>query len=296
MFRRYPCAHSFLMLITPLMLIAMLIVTASGARAMTPSLEPSCTGTYALELNSVARGYSAPRETNIFTLDVPTAGILALDVAVPGYAEASPKLGLLGPDCSPLTDSLRALVIERSTVHQVLAIGPGTYHVRLAAQDPQAALGSFKLTTAFVASAALDGALKTDTDMVDPDPGIAAITPSFKVDTDIVDPDPGLTWVEPSFKVDTDIVDPDPGLASPEQGQGFPELCRQQLDEHADTFTCATELPIGRQVDAEIGVELDDADVFTFTLTQEETIRIGRRACRRCRSPPRSRFESSLPE
>ncbi len=237
-----------------LMLIVALLMPSSAAHAATASLEQACANAHLLELDSTARGYARQGAMEVFMLDIPEAGVLALDVTLPGPAEADARLGMLGPDCSPPTDR-DPLVIERSAAHQVVAIGPGTYFFRLAAQDPRATLGEYQLTVGFAAD--IDG---IEPDVVDPKPGSHLTAPAPQI-------------AATPHKVGPEIVNPDPDFAAP--GGGLAGLCRQPLDDHADTFTCATALRLGHRLSAEVdGGREDEADMFTFTLDRVRTLRI----------------------
>ena len=82
------------------MLIALWVVSTSGACAATTSLEQACAHAFSVALNSTVRGDSAqPGAMHVFTLDVPVAGALALDVTLPGPAEAD-SLGPVAAQCS----------------------------------------------------------------------------------------------------------------------------------------------------------------------------------------------------
>ncbi len=244
------------------------------------SLEQACATADPVALNSTVRGYGSQRNAmHVFSLDVRVAGMVALDVTVPGSIEASPKVGFLGRGCSASNGDDDSVAIERAVGHRVIALDPGTYFFRLAAQDPRSALGEYKLTIGFVTAWAVDEALKTEPDIVDPDPGVPFFAPPpLKTEPDIVDPDPGVPFFAPPLKTEPDIVDPDPGIGSisPVLSRRLPGLCQhQRLDDHAATVTCATALSLGHQVTAEIANGWgDDADVFTFTLTRAQTLQI----------------------
>jgi hypothetical protein len=218
-------------------LVAGLLVLTSPGYATTIGDDVSCSDAVAVDLNGSLRGYGdRPGEPLIVELAVPSPGILSVDVAVPGTAAAA-KLGFAG--CAPKVGPEPA-VLERSTTHLVLAAeDPGTYFFRLAAEDPRQPLADFKLRTGF----------SPDAD------------DSFAKDED----DEELEY------------EPNPLLyEGPEESRSLAarihELCSSgEVDDHGDSFPCATLTSPGRQAAGEIGNGWgDDGDVFLFVVAGPE--------------------------
>lgn len=103
-----------------------------------------------VDLNATLRGRGGAGETRVLRLDVPAAGIISVDLSVPGGARAAPRIGLVDPES-------RAVLIEHAAGRLSFAVPtPGTYYLRAGAQDPRQALGDFKVRTAFVETETVD--------------------------------------------------------------------------------------------------------------------------------------------
>ncbi len=176
-------------------------------------------------------------------VDVPSVGILSLDVTVPaaarpGSAPAEVKLGFTGPGCGAADAGHAPALVERSATHLVLAVpAPGPQVFRLAAADPSLPLGDFRLRTAF----SPDGRSRSP---------------------DKVGEDEEEIEIEANPLVHEGLGESRP-LAS-----RLDELCRSgEVDDHGDSFPCATFLAPGRAVAGEIGNGWgDDQDVFVVVL------------------------------
>jgi hypothetical protein len=205
------------------------------------SATDSCASATPLELDAIYRGF-ADESTEFHLLNVPGAGIVALDVTVPGSAKAEPKLGFLGRSCSTAADP-DAATIDKTAAHQVIAFrAAGQYYLRVAAQDPLQLLGDYKVHTRFAAAEIVDDSFETElgregerfpvrqTDFyvdrgaepvaslftvfspgtqniedepVDPDPN--------GIEDEPVDPDPnGFAGSDFASKIEDEPVDPDP--------------------------------------------------------------------------------------
>ena len=128
--------------------VAALLASTNNAFATTGN----CVNATAVELDSVHRGF-ADEGTEIIRIDVPSAGIAALDVTVSATANAEPKIGFLGRRCSKSADP-EAAVIDKGISRQTVAFRTaGEYYFRVAAQDPTQALGSHQIHARFVPAA-----------------------------------------------------------------------------------------------------------------------------------------------
>ena len=238
--------------------VAALLVSTSSSIA---SLTETCASATPLELDTIYRGSNARGE--VFVLYVPTPGIVALDVTVPGAAMVEPKLGFLGARCSTAADP-DAATVERKAARQTVAIRTaGEYYFRVAAQDPQQTLEDYKVNIRFAAAEIVEGHFemdlgngqgrapvrqsdffidsdKVDEQQVDPDPNgfdnepILSLFTVYdseleKVDEQQVDPDPnGILDDTGIEKVDEQQVDPDPnGILD---DTGIEKVDEQQVD------------------------------------------------------------------
>ncbi len=210
-----------------------------------------------MPLNTSLRSYGYMQgDSHFFKLDIPAAGLVTLDVAVPGFAEVEAKLGLLSRGCGPSPSPGEPAVIEQTPTRLALiADAPGTYVFAVAAQDPRSVLGQYKLTAGFVAAKML---------------GRQAFEWGFakdgEEDDDELEIDPDLKHgLRPGVQTFWDTPHP-----------ASRQLCRRlELDDHGDTFACATPLHPGSKVTATIlGSWGDDQDLFVFTLTEARTVQL----------------------
>lgn len=217
--------------------------------------EAACAEATVAELNTSLRGAEThpwraggrQGETLFVKLEVPSAGVLSVDVVVPGSAAVEPKLGLADSGCGVPQGTPKPVLLERSTTHLVLDVQePGPHVFRVASQDPRQPLGDIKLRTGFAPYRA-SGA-----------------------------------WVPKSGEDEEEIeIQPDPILAF---GEGedrslhskLHELCRSgEVDDHGDSFTCATWLSPGRDMVGEIGNGWgDDDDFFQFRLGDADATKL----------------------
>lgn len=215
------------------------VVTLSGYAAGAESVDDPCIDAIPVELNSSLRGHGDEHGEPFFVrLEVPSAGILSLDVAVSGNAPIEPKLGFADPGCGmPKTNSDSA-ILERSATHLVLvAQEPGSYLFRVASQDPWLPLRDFRLRTAFAPNAG-----------------------------------PSSPFTKGGEDEEEIELEPDPLIHSAGEGRSLRsrlhELCqRGEVDDHGDSLACATFLSPGQNGVGEIRNGWgDDNDVFLFTL------------------------------
>ncbi|MCP4658469.1 MAG: hypothetical protein GY856_23905 [bacterium] len=217
-----------------------------------------------------------------FEIEVPFPGILTLDVAVRGSAPVEPKLDFLGRNCAgPAAEGAAFATIKRSAASLVLTVRvPGSYLFRIAGQDPLLPLEEYKLITGFLAESVDDEGLFG---LKDEDPS-----------EDEPEPDPqpfvgprqnpaagfGLKDEDPS----EDEPEPDPQPApyydlshgSAALRSKLAAVCRSgEIDDHGDTFNCATAFCPGLEVAGEIRNGWgDDHDLFMFVLTEPQTIAV----------------------
>ncbi len=134
--------RTFRFTLFPFFLIALSVPSAFASRDYVSSALP-------IALDETLRGEGhAAGEPDCFRLQVPSAGLLMLDLAVPESAGAEPRLALLGSGCG--TDATRLSVIEHSATHLVsLSTSPQDVLICVGAQDPRLRLGAYKLRNAF---------------------------------------------------------------------------------------------------------------------------------------------------
>ncbi len=241
-------------------IVALLAGPPAGAaacceREVNTYVPPGEIAVVAAELNGTVRGHGGG-EPSVFAVEVPEAGIVSVELTAPGSAPAEPKLALVSPACSAPWGDCGPTILSRSVSRLLLAVGkPGTCLFRATAQDPLVPLGSHKLTTGFVA---LDVPAAFASEGY-PSEELIKIKPKGDPDEEVIEIDP-----------DSDRRYEDPRHAK------LRELCRTiEIDDHADTFLCATRLIPGREVAGEIGnSQGDDVDLFFLTLegSPEETL------------------------
>ena len=223
-----------------ILLTSLLAIASSLYATSAQGVDDGCAGATPVDLNSSMRGYSDKQgEPFFFRLEVPSPGILAVNAAVPGTAPAEPKLGFVGRGCGAPKTGSEPVVLERSATHLVLiAQASGSYLFRVASQDPSLPLHELKLRTGFASNTA-GGRL------------------SGKGGED-----------EEEIEIEADsLVFSGQGESRSLQSQ-LHELCRRgEVDDHGDSFTCATLLSPGRDTEGEIRNGWgDDDDVFMFVL------------------------------
>ncbi|MEE8526448.1 MAG: hypothetical protein V3T72_21135 [Thermoanaerobaculia bacterium] len=250
-----------------------------------------------LPLNATLRAYGGADEgPRRFRLELPGPGIVTVDLATAGPERLSAWIDL----CRDLPEA-GATILEQSATHLALAVrAPRTVCLRAAAEDPRRPLGSYKLTTSFVAAEVADETFAFgDSGTVVTRTRYLATSTAWKADPEPVDPDPDglsgsgallaslLSLPPAAAKADPEPVDPDPdGLRweAPTTGAGLSQvlfyrpacvLQSGEVDDHGDTASCATPLALGHRVAGEIGNRWgDDGDVFAFTLSELTTVEI----------------------
>ena len=226
-------------------LLLSLLATSTVVPAMAAdrAADP-CAYATPVDINGSLRGYGSDGdEFHFFSLDLPTAGIMVVDIAASGAGPGPPGPGIFEDRCGGTNLRSQGIaVIERSATHLVLAArAPGTYFFRVAAQDPRYALGEYKLINRFVAATVTEEELYLETGSAD---GFgtsrvivtgthfyAAALVEKDEDEDEINPDPGskaTTTYDPSRRrlivslvtfrnslmekdEDEDEINPDPG-------------------------------------------------------------------------------------
>ncbi len=208
---------------------------------------------------------------SLYRVTVPSAGLLAVDVAAPLAAGAAePVLAYAGRGCAA---DRRPLVIDRSATHVVLAVeDPGDYLFAVAPQDPSAPLGDVRLRSGFSVAVPKDGEDEEILE-IEADPLTAGgIFAKDGEDEEIleIEADPPRLPCGPTPKdgEDEEILeieaDPLVGVAGRSMAAMLGALCAATAaDDHGDSFTCATFLAPNRRVAGEISNGWgDDGDVF----------------------------------
>ena len=170
--------------------------------------------------------------------------------------------------------------LQRSTSHLVLAVrDPGSYVFRVASEDSLTPLGEVKLSNAFLSERPAAGTGGPPGACSGQKHGLVRVVGTKEDEEEIeVEADP-LAYCDPLVHLPTKEdeeeieVEADPQTHSiSERGRTLHSrlaaLCqRGPIDDHGDSFTCATFLNAGRAVSGQIGNGWgDDSDVFTFVL------------------------------
>jgi len=129
----------------------------------------------------------------LIRVDLKSAGILSLDLSVPGPATVDAQLAPRAEECATAELPVEWTMIERSARHLVLASpAPGSWFFRVAAEDPRQEVGAWRLRAGFAPATVIReeillepegypvlarelrfhaaGWLKTEEQEIDPDP------------------------------------------------------------------------------------------------------------------------------
>jgi hypothetical protein len=223
-----------------------------------PASFASCDGAIRADLGAGFRSIGL-ETAQVFEVEVPASGVLAVEAIVPVGAAAQPKLALLDHECR-VAEAAEKGRLETFIAGRVLEVRfPGVYRFAVAPQDPSAPLGSYRLETRFASWADLCGggfpALKTHQEP-EREPDLAGFCLSESRG-------PWKSQSEPEREPDlvARILD---------------QLCRSAgEDDHADHLGCATRLAFGAGVTGRLANAWgDDADVFRFFLVRRRTVAI----------------------
>ncbi len=258
--------------------IACLLIITSPLYA-----DDACTSATFMELDSSLRSHVGRGGPFLVELEAPAAGILSVDASAPLAPAAEPGI-VVTLVCLPESAS-EPIAIERSASHLILAVdAAGPYVFRVASQDPRRLPGELKLRSAFVADDAAGGFVPCfgkdgeDEEVIEID-GFASPSGPFLAkdgeDEEVIEIDGSpFAGGSPCFGKDgedEEVIEID-GFAAPDPSRSLlsklDQLCRQgEVDDHGDSFTCATFLRPGRAVTGEIGNGWgDDVDTFHFIL------------------------------
>ncbi len=239
-----------------------------------------CATAVPVDVNSSLRIFASEAAMRTFQIEVPFPGMLTLDVAVQGFAPAEAQLGYLGWACGgPAAEEDAFRVIRQSATSLVVAVRvPGSYLVGVAAQDPLLPLGEFKLRTGFL-SETIDGDLKDEDegeDEPDPNPQPFYSDPCQGFAAGIVLKDEDEGEDEPDPNPQPSAVYDLPHLTPPALRFELDGACRLgEIDDHGDTFTCATPVCLNQGVGGEIWNGWgDDHDLFMFFLSKQQTVAV----------------------
>lgn len=214
-------------------------------------------------------GLEAPE---VFEVEVPASGVLAVEATAPLGDAAQPKLALLDHGCRVTEVAGKGRIATYVAGRVLEAPFPGTYRFAVAPQDPSAPLGAFRLVTRFASWAEIcGGAAAVPKTLVEPerepDLAVACAAQTRLLAKTLVEPerepDLGKTLVEPEREPDLFAL----LLAA---------SCRPEGDDdHGDDFACATRLVPGRSENGRLAnVWGDDADVFRFRVDRQKTVAI----------------------
>ncbi len=220
---------------------SLLMVAGAGSASAVDRDAVRCAEATPIAAGSTLRSFGNAGAVEVFELQVPSAGIVSLDVAARRTA-AEPRVLFLGRGCAAaVAEDAGFFYLQRSASTLVLGIqAPGTYRFRVAAQDRFAALGEYKVRAAFAAAA-------------------------------MRDEDPSEDELEPFGSRSYDLS---AGVC--ELRSALVQLCRSgEVDDHGESPACATGLTAGQPVAGELGNSWgDDDDVFVFALDDQRTVRI----------------------
>ena len=247
----------------------------------------------------------------VLWLDVPTPGILRIEIFPPSTGPAAPSIELLGRSCSA-SSSEELTHVERSSDRYLVKVHePGIYLVALRT-PPEMPQGSYSLRSGFSKGRALtriggdhlgrqpEGEEHKGCDDGDDGTWIrlpcpptvsglafeASVPPAILTvrgeDVAVAVRQPGvLEIINAGILLEVGRGRYNLGFSSLEElVTGLPEGFRFYPlcgligdDDHGDDFTCATEIEPGTRTSGEIrGFPTTDQDVFTFTLSRRRTV------------------------
>ncbi len=242
---------------------SLLMVAGAGSASAVDRDAVRCAEATPIAAGSTLRSFGDAGAVEVFELQVPSAGIVSLDVAARRTA-AEPRVLFLGRGCAAaVAEDAGFFYLQRSASTLVLGIqAPGTYRFRVAAQDRFAALGEYKVRAAFAAAAMRDE--DPSEDELEPFGG-RSFCPGQR------DEDPSEDELEPFGGRSYDLS---AGVC--ELRSALVQLCRSgEVDDHGESPACATGLTAGQPVAGELGNSWgDDDDVFVFALDDQRTVRI----------------------
>lgn len=234
--KRLTCAEVFRSVF-----VLFILVTGSSVNASSIEGEAErCATAKTVNLNSSLRGFAgAQGEPALIELTVPSAGILSVDVSVPGAAVVEPKIEFEGRGCGSGKADAEPVILDRSATHfMLLAEHAGSYFFGVGSQDRLRSLGDFKVRTGFVPR--------------------ARTGPTFDKEGED----------EEEIEVEIDPLIRPGGAVSRSLHTMLHRLCSSgEVDDHGDSFSCATFMSPGSGAVGEIRNGWgDDDDVFQLVL------------------------------
>ncbi len=253
-----------------------LVLTTACALVFTlpaATLGTSSCGMVPLAAGETWRGAgAAPGDAHCFEVDVPAAGVLAIEASAGAAAAAAPRLFAADAECRAIRPHSRALVLAEGASHLALWAPAGTHRLCAGAQDPERRLATLRLSTSFVELGlglpAKDGEDPREIE-VEPEGLIFGGVPKDGED-------PREIEVEPEG-----LVSGPPATAGGAGDRSISRWLRDELcdrrpvaDDHGDTFFCATELAGGSVTGELANAWGDDADVFELAVASTATFEI----------------------
>ncbi len=261
---------------TPVLLSILIVFCLAASSPL--AAEDACAGATPMAPGDSLRGYARSGETFLVRLEVPSPGILSLAAAVPGIVAAEPGLAF-SQGCGP-NPGLVPRVLERSVSHLVAMVeSPGAYFFRLLSRDPRRPLADFKLISGFVPDTGgpptKDG---ENEEVIEIDALIGRGAPPARdgENEEVIEIDALIGRGAPPAHdgENEEVIEIDASVFPPASAGGrslhsqLDRLCRSgEVDDHGDTFPCATFLSPGQTLAGELSNGWgDDADLFHFVL------------------------------
>ncbi len=220
--------------------------TGAAAEARDPA---ACAAVVPIAAGETWRGPGGSvGEARCFRVRAGEPGLFTLDLSSPEEPTTGLRLEVSAAGFAVVRGAAGNLTVELAAA--------GTVDVRVATQDPLLALPPFKLRAAFLAARRLAARDEDDDEMeIEPDPLHSRDEDDDEME---IEPDPrayGLSQLPAAWAA---------------------ELCRRgEVDDHGDTFACATpirgELAAAGEIEGSWG---DDEDVFRFRLTAPRILEI----------------------
>ena len=272
-----------------IVLVSIFLSASSGIAGPFQSADDLCISAIPVDLNHSFRGYHGHEEESSFvTLNIPSSGLLSVDVSVSGTTTVAPRLGFVSSGCGTLKTKSAPTVLERSATHQVLAIhDPGFYVFRVASQEPAPSLRAFRFSNGFAAIDPIDLPLTKDgedDDELEIDPNPLIYRPQQDVpnqggedDDELeIDPNPSthpLPRDVPNQGGEDDDeleIDPNPLIYRPQQdvpNQGGEDDDELEIDPNPATDPLPRDVPNqGGEDDDELEI---DPNPSTYPLPQD---------------------------
>lgn len=216
-----------------------------------------------IDPNNVWRGYGkATGSMECFTVDLPSAGSLIVEISVPGEAHAEPVLHFIGQQCDDAIGRHRPFRFRERYANrlEIDILEAGLFLFCGGAQDPDEILGDFKIASTFQP----ERFEKSN----DPD--------EHEPDADPLDGGHQMSDNSDELEPDAEGFGPPPRDPASDHALSDRHCDWQHTDDHGDTFHCATPVDFSEPViNAEIRNEWsDDQDLFVFHVEELSTVYI----------------------